>query len=165
MNNKMPYYYHISLGPEESEIVSNYRKNEVVYFNKKDISFNLFWKDVGKDEEWGGYREYELFIPKEYFTESLNPRNKGKIYKLTKRNKSEFKKFIRPFQVETGKRFKKGVKFFNRSKIIEELKKRGFGGLDTHYQIDNYLGFSEELIIFDITPFKQSLKLIEIYKN
>lgn len=149
----MPYYYHVSRGIEESRIVNDYVKGSV-FFSKKDFDWNVTEKEVGLADE-GGYREYELFIPSNHFTESLNPLTKGKILRVTKRNRKKILKYMNQFE--------------NNNQFRTQLKKDGFNGLDTLSLVRRCKtgkpGRNQELVIFDFTPYIKDLKLVDIVKT
>ena len=113
-------------------------KLETYYDNTKNVFFthkHAFWNDVEKDiglKNYNGYREYELYIDDNLFTESLNPRSNNKILKITKNNIRKVNKLF---------------KNCKRPEIRDILLTRNIIGIDNHYSTKSSLSqFIDELV-------------------
>lgn len=110
----MPKYYHIVRGKKSSGVDKKFINGKPLYFSKKDVGWNSIEKEISRD--YGGYHEYEIFIPPKIYTTSFNPTSKNKIVKISTKNAKEYydlrKKYGGSFQ------------------FIEEMKKRNIIGID-----------------------------------
>jgi len=144
----MPKYYHINRGIKPSKIEKKFIEDYPLFFSKK----NSGWYNIEKSisEDYGGYRVYEITIPKKLFTISFNPRTKAKIVKINKDNINEY--------LELREKYRGHHAF------IKEMNKRNIIGIDcTREHKDSYITGPPEGYIWK----KQSsiiIKLIEIVK-
>lgn len=152
----MPYFYHVSRGFAASNLEKKLDSDKPVFFSKKDYFWNDLEKKIGLSS-FKGYREYELFIFPSLFTETLTPRTRNKILKVTKNNEDKIRTLIKNFMRDNG--------CFDRSSFLEELKRRNFIGIDTHYVIKDITNWNQELIIFDLSDFLPLLKLVNVVKS
>jgi hypothetical protein len=110
----MPKYYHIHRGTAPSELEKGFTKNRPLFFSKKNSRWYDIEQNISKD--YGGYRMYEIYIPKTRFTTSFNPKTAGKIVKITKNNIKEY------FQLRDN--------YKGNNSYIDELKIRNIIGVD-----------------------------------
>ena len=89
----MPTFYHIHRTIDQSDLDNGFVTGDQLFYSKKDSFWHTVERNVSKDPEFGGYREYEIFIPSTAYTTSMNPRT-PKILKVTSDNVKEYKKFI-----------------------------------------------------------------------
>lgn len=152
----MPKYYHVHRSFKPSQIEIKLIEDHPLYFSKK----NSFWYhveiDISKDKDvFDGYTIYEITIPRSQFTESLNPRKKNKIFKVTKKNLDEFIKLKKKYEGS-----------FN---LIKEMKKRNFIGYDATLKIKNikkwHIIGTGEGVIWDFSKFKPRIRIYDIHKN
>jgi hypothetical protein len=90
--------------------------------SKKNSIWYIDWIGLGRNE-FGGYKIYEITIPKELFTTSLHPKGKNRVLKITKNNIEEYKKLMRRCWETEGI-----VNGFNYLVIV--LNKRNIIGVD-----------------------------------
>jgi hypothetical protein len=144
----MPKYYHIHRGVEPSELEKKFIDEYPLFFSKKNSKWNMLEKDVS--ESYGGYREYEIDIPKKLFTTSFHPKAKGKVVKINKDNINEY--------IESRK------KYGGHHGIVKEMNKRNIIGIDCTLEHPDayYTGFPEGFIWKKPSSIK--IKLIEVVK-
>jgi hypothetical protein len=111
----MPKYYHIHRGKKSSEIDTKFINGTSLFFSKKNSNWYNIEKETSKD--YGGYHEYEIYIPSSLFTASFNPTTKNKIVKISKNNIKEY--------YALRMKYNRGSYYF-----IEEMKKRNIIGID-----------------------------------
>lgn len=113
----MPKYYHIHRGTKPSKVDKKFIEGQSLFFSKKNSTWYNIEKEISKEKEYGGFYEYEIYIPATRFTTSFNPRTKNKIVKITHKNIDEFISLIMH-------------QYKNRNLFIEEMKRRNIIGID-----------------------------------
>ena len=121
---------------------------------RKNTFWNNIWKEISEeDEEYGGYIEYKITIPKNRFTRSFNPKDNTKILIIDKTNLKQLKDYL----VKNKGGWVPGTRG---SKKFKE----DFGGIDCSrfWNIDGadpvidkyHFSFSEEVLIWNYKDVK-----------
>ena len=141
----MPYYYHIHRGIKPCSLDNKFIKNRPLFFSKKNSIWYNIEKEISKD--YGGYRMYEIYIPRTYFTLSFNPKTKNKILKITPDNIKEYNELYPHFP------------------FINNMKKSNIIGIDATQDLNGLysMGTPPEGYIWK-KPKDIKIKLIEIVK-
>ena len=142
----MSRYCHIHRGITPSGLEKKFIKNFPLFFSKKNSSWYNIEKDISKD--YNGYRMYEIYIPKNRYTISFNPRIAGKIVKVTADNINEYHNLKK--------------EYIGHINFIEEMKKRNIIGIDATLEHKDIIRAPEGYIWQKPRDIK--IKLIEIKK-
>jgi len=137
----MPKFYHIHRGLDESTLDKEFldvgNGCQGLFFAKKDT----MWHNIERETsvEYGGYKEYEIYIPSFLYTLSLTPTT-PKVIKITEKNVSKYLESLR------SKKYCRGIDRYNPNIIgvdvtIKDLRIKKFGII-----------YNEEGVIFRWNP-------------
>lgn len=148
----MPTFYHIHRSIHPSNLDSGFVKGDNLFFSKKDSFWHSVEKNVSENPEYGGYREYEIFIPSTAYTTSLHPRT-PKILKVTSENVKEYRKLLTKINIPNQNRYET---------LDTQLNLIGVDMTDLHWRHNGAM-FSQEGVIWEL-PKGARITLINVVK-